>query len=203
MLKNSLLLLVSFVFSFQIHAQENLNRKKIAAVRTSSSPTIDGVLDDDVWKNAEIINNFVMMRPENGKSEPDTHKTVVKLVYDDNAIYIGAMMYDDNPSSIPMEFTSRDNLGQSDFFMITINPNDDGQNPFEFIVMSTGTQADAKVSNGRKDRNWSAVWKSAVKLTDKCWVAEMKIPYSAIRFSNQPVQSWGFNFHRKVNNLNA
>ena len=64
----------------------------------------------------------------------------------------------------------RDNFSQADFFLVTINPNDDGQNPFEFIVQSTGNQADAKISNGNEDFNWSAVWDSAAKITDKGWV---------------------------------
>ena len=70
---------------------------------------------------------------------------------------------------IPMEFSVRDNFSQADFFLVTINPNDDGQNPFEFVVQSTGNQGDAKVSNGREDFNWSAVWESATKITDKGW----------------------------------
>ena len=67
----------------------------------------------------------------------------------------------------------------------------------------TGNQADAKISNGNEDFNWSAVWKSDVTITpDKGWQVEIEIPYRAIRFANSPVQSWGFNFHRRLENLN-
>ncbi len=203
MLRNTFLLLISLLFTLQIIAQENRKRKKITTTRITQAPKIDGILDDIAWKNAELINDFVMVKPDNGKPEANTHKTVVKLIYDDNAIYVGAMMYDDNSDSIPTEVTNRDNIGNSDFFSITINPNDDGQNPFEFIITSSGTQADAKVSGGQEDFNWSAVWKSAVTITDKGWVAEMKIPYSALRFANRPVQSWGINFFRDIKSLNA
>lgn len=125
-----------------------------------------------------------MMRPDNGKPEPDTHKTEVKLVYNDDAIYISAKMYDPEPSKIPAEFTNRDNIGNSDFFLITINPNDDGQNPFEFLVTSSGVQADSKVSNGNEDFNWSAVWESDISINDDSWVVEMKIPIQQSIFFN-------------------
>jgi len=203
MLKSIFIALFFLLMTFKTQGQENRNRKKITAKRASKTPKIDGILNEDAWKNAPIAKDFIMMRPDNGKPEPQTHKTIVKLLYDDEAIYVGAFLYDNKPSSIPMEFTNRDNFGQSDFFLITINPNDDGQNPFEFIVMSTGAQADAKISNGREDFNWSAVWESAVSLTDKGWIAEMKIPYSALRFANRPVQSWGVNFIREIKSLNA
>ena len=204
MLLRSIIITVLFTFSCQLSfSQVNTNRKKITATRVTKAPKIDGVLDDDAWKNAPLMNNFFMMRPDNGKPEPDTHKTEVKVIYNDEAIYISALMYAPDPKKIPAEFTSRDNFGNADFFLVTINPNDDGQNPFEFIVSSAGSQADSKVSNGNEDFNWSAVWESDFKITDKGWTVEMKIPYRAIRFSNQPIQSWGFNFHRRVQNTNA
>ncbi len=204
MLTRSQILTVIFVFTVQFSfSQLNLTRKKIPATRTNTPPKIDGVLNDAAWKNIPIAKDFVMMRPNNGAKEPDSHKTEVKLIYDDDAIYISALMYAPDPKKIPAEFTNRDNFGNADFFLVTINPNDDGQNPFEFVVSSAGSQADSKISNGNEDFNWSAVWESGFKITDKGWTVEMKIPYRAIRFSNQPVQSWGINFHRRVQNDNA
>jgi hypothetical protein len=181
----------------------NSNRKKITTTRVTEAPKIDGVLDDNEWKDAEMAKDFFVLRPDNGKKAPDSHKTEVKVIYDDDAIYISANMYDPNPSKIPMEFTNRDNFGQSDFFLMTINPNDDGQNAFEFIVMSSGSQAEAKISEGNEDFSWNAVWESDVKITETGWTIEMRIPYRALRFANVPVQSWGFNFHRNVKNENA
>ena len=205
MLKNLSLL---FIFIFTVHflnAQENVNanRKKIKTTRVTKAPKIDGLLDDDAWKNAEVAKDFVVMRPDNGGKVPDSYKTEVKIIYDNDAIYISANMLDPNPSKIPREFTNRDNFGQSDFFLVTINPNDDGQNPFEFIVMSSGSQAEAKVSEGNEDFSWNAVWESEAKINGIGWSVEMKIPYRALRFSNQKIQSWGFNFHRNTKNQNA
>ncbi len=204
MLLRSLILCLLFVASIQTsYAQINKNRKKLPATRTTTSPKIDGLVNDDAWKNVPVAKDFFMMRPDNGAPQPETHKTEVKLIYNDDAIYISAVMYAPDPQKIPSEFTNRDNFGNFDFFLVTINPNDDGQNPFEFIVSSAGSQADAKVSNGREDFNWSAVWESAISKNDTSWIVEMKIPYRALRFANRPVQSWGINFHRRIQNLNA
>ncbi|WP_299161962.1 DUF5916 domain-containing protein [uncultured Tenacibaculum sp.] len=205
MYKIAILISAIFLISSSITAQEiNSNRKKINATRVDSPPKIDGILDDTAWSNTPIAKDFVMMRPNNGEAEPDTHKTEVKIVYDDNAIYISALMHTPDASKTPAEFTNRDNFGNSDFFMVMINPNDDGQNPTMFIVTASGVQIDSKVSNGNnEDYNWSAVWESSIKINDTDWVAEMKIPYRALRFANESVQSWGMNFHREIRNLNA
>ncbi len=203
MIKSSKLLFCICLFAttclFSQSAKKTLNIQR----GSGKTPKIDGLLDDETWKNVAIAKGFVMLQPNNGEEELDSHKTEVKVIYDDEAIYISAMMYDPDPSKIAMEFTNRDNFGQTDFFLITLNPNNDGLNSTEFIVMSTGTQADATISNGREDFNWSAVWKSAVKMHDNGWSVEMKIPYAALRFSNQEVQTWGINFHRKMIHQNA
>ena len=203
MFKIFLVLLISFLFVNRLVAQEiNKDRKRIKTTRITKPPKIDGILSDDAWKNAEICKDFVILRPDNGKPAPKEYQTEVRVVYDDTAIYIAAMMLDPDPKGIPMEFATRDNFSQADFFLVTINPNDDGQNPFEFVVQSTGNQGDSKVSNGNEDFDWSAVWESAAKITEKGWNVEMKIPYRAIRFANRPVQNWGFNFHRRLEKLN-
>ncbi len=202
--KHPLILFITLIFSFLLHSQEvNQNRKKLTTTRITTPPKIDGVLNDEAWKNAEIAKDFFVLRPDNGNKAPDTHQTEVKIVYDDKAIYISAEMTAPDPSKIPREFTYRDNLGQADFFLVTINPNDDGLNPFQFIVTSAGSQAEARVSSGNEDFSWNAVWGSKAIITDKGWNVEMRIPYRALRFPEDEVQSWGFNFHRNVLNKNA
>ena len=202
MFKKILLLPLCILCAFQIAAQNNKDRKKTRTTRVSKAPVIDGVLNDIAWKNAKILSDFVIFRPDNGTLVSSEYQTFVKVIYDDNAVYISAEMRDPDPENIPQEFAVRDNFSQADFFLVTINPNDDGQNPFEFIVQATGNQGDSKVSNGNEDFNWSAVWKSAAKITATGWNVEIKLPYRAIRFANQPIQSWGFNFQRRLEKLN-
>lgn len=195
--------MIAFLCSIYSFSQIEASRKSLKAVRIEKAPKIDGSLNEIIWQNVPVAKDFIMMRPDNGKAEPQNQKTEVKVLYDNNAIYIGAYMYDENPTKIPREFSVRDNVANADFFLITINPNDDGQNPFEFAVQSSGVQFDAKISNGNEDGSWNAVWESGVKITDKGWVAEIKIPYRALRFANTPIQTWGINFHRRVQNNNA
>ena len=200
---NKVLLMFLFFYISIANAQDQTNRKTITTTRVSEAPKIDGVLDDVAWKDAEIMTDFVEMRPDNGKPAHTDYKTEVKVVYNDRGVFISAVLHYPDVNNIPMQYVSRDNFGQADLFFVTINPNDDGQNGFEFVVQSTGNQVDAKISNGNEDRNWSAVWESEVKITEKGLNIEMMIPYRALRFSNQPIQSWGFNFHRKLENLNS
>ena len=202
MFKKTTLLLIALLSLNQFSAQEKEKRKTIKTTRVEKAPKIDGILNDKAWKDAELITDFVVFRPSNGKPVSSEYQSIVKVIYDNDAIYISAQMNDPDPEGIPKEFSTRDNFSQADFFLVTINPNDDGQNPFEFVVQATGNQADSKVSNGNEDFDWSAVWKSAVSTDANGWNVEMKIPYRALRFANRPIQSWGFNFHRRLEKLN-
>lgn len=195
----SLLFSTTFLFS-----QSHIPKKTLTIKRSNhKAPKIDGFLTDDAWKGVEIAKDFVMMEPNNGEKENPDYKTEVKVLYDDEAIYVAAMMYDPDPSKIAKEFTSRDDYGQADHFTLVLNPSNDGLNATQFEVLITGTQVDAKVTDEREDRNWSAVWKSAVKILDNGWSVEMKIPYAALRFSNDDIQTWGIQFGRKMINQNA
>jgi hypothetical protein len=205
MIKSSKLLLCAVLFSSTcVFSQFNQTKKELTIHRSNNkAPKIDGNLNDDSWKGLEVAKDFIMLEPTNGEKENPEYKTEVKVLYDDEAIYIAAMMYDPDPENIAMEFTNRDNFGQVDDFTLVLNPNNDGLNATQFTVMVTGTQADAKVSNGREDMNWSAVWSSGTKVLKNGWSLEMKIPYAALRFSNQEVQTWGIQFGRKIVKLNS
>lgn len=189
-----LVLLVLIVCGINSNAQE---KKTLNIKRTSVAPKIDGILDDEVWKTADIATDFVQFRPEMGVTLPEHKKTIVRMAYDDNAIYVSAYLKD-NPEDIQTQFSSRDNFSASDFFIVVLNPNNDAQNDTQFFVFSSGTQADA-IANPSigEDFGWNAVWDSAVKMVDDGWIVEMEIPYRALRFSNQEVQTWGLQFHRR------
>jgi len=204
-IKTSKLLFLFFLFtSAFLFSQNHIQKKSLNIKRnTNKAPKIDGLLTDDVWKGLEIARDFIMMEPNNGEKEDPAYKTEVKVLYDDEAIYVSAIMYDPEPSKIAMEFTSRDNTGQTDHFTLVLNPSNDGLNATSFEVMATGTQVDAKVSDGKEDKDWSAVWKSAVQILDNGWSLEMKIPYATLRFSNEEVQTWGIQFGRKIINQNS
>ena len=183
--------------SINLSAQTPGAERKIAAKRTNASPKIDGVLDDEVWKDAPIATGFIENNPTPGRVESAERRTEVKVLYDDNAIYLAARMYG-KPDSIAHELVSRDQIGNADFFGVFLDTYLDRINGNGFFVTAAGSQFDAKYSQvGGEDENWNAVWESEVKLDDQGWTAELKIPYSALRFSSKDIQNWGINFIRK------
>ncbi len=183
------------LFSFFGYSQKKVLQTKFI----SESITIDGKLDEKIWESASEASNFIMFEPDNGKPIPDTKKTEVKVVYDNDAIYIAAILYDNEPSKILKEITKRDEFGTSDLFGVFINGFNDGQQDFQFYVNAADGQADCLTTdtNG-EDYSWDAVWNSKAVITDKGWVVEMRIPYAALRFSGEKKQTWGLNFFREI-----
>lgn len=177
--------------------------KKSSAVRTEKAPKIDGFIQDDVWKAASILGGLVEFRPVPGRAERQDQRTEVKILYDDVAIYVSAKMYDSTPDSIAREIAPRDRVGNADFIGIIFDTYLDRINANGFYVTAAGSQFDARYSqSGNEDPNWNAVWDSAVRMDADGWTAEFKIPYSALRFSNKEVQTWGLNITRKRQNAN-
>ena len=111
-------------------------RKNIVITKTSSSPKIDGILDDAEWRNAPVATSFIERQPNNGKLQADSIRTEVRILYDDTGIYFGAQMYDPTPHKIAKELTERDGVGNDDFFGITLNGYNDKQQSLEFMVIT-------------------------------------------------------------------
>ncbi|KAA9338348.1 carbohydrate binding family 9 domain-containing protein [Hymenobacter busanensis] len=171
-------------------------KKQLGAVRISGGIKLDGVLDEAAWQQAEAATDFIQNRPNPGPHE--RHKTEVRVLYDDASLYVGAVMHDVNPDSILRELTPRDNFGNSDFIGIFLDTYHDKLNGYGFFVTTGGVQMDARYSPASgEDFNWNAVWDSRTSLHGTDWVAEIRIPYSAIRFGNQPEQLWGLQFMRR------
>ncbi|MFH6993794.1 DUF5916 domain-containing protein [Flavobacterium sp. FlaQc-48] len=176
------------------------SQKKVLQTQfTNENISIDGKLDEPAWKNAAIATDFVMYQPDNGKPIPENKRTEIKVLYNNDAIYIGAVMYDDEPNKILKEISQRDNFGTADMFGVFINGFNDGQQSFEFFVSASDVQSDCIMTdvNG-EDYSWDAVWTSKASLTAKGWMAEIKIPYAALRFSADAKQTWGINFFREI-----
>ena len=192
-----------FFSQYSIAQEEKslVEKRKISTTKAKNSIKIDGELNESDWENVPIAKDFIMVEPDNGKPEPNERKTEVKVLYDDDAIYIGAILYDNEPHTILKEITERDKDGTSDYFGAFINGFNDGQQSYCFYVGPTNCQSDCIQSQGGEDYSWDSIWASQTKLTDKGWVVEMKIPYAALRFSGEEKQTWGINFFREVRKL--
>ncbi|MCL9769017.1 DUF5916 domain-containing protein [Flavobacterium sp. HXWNR69] len=185
--------LSSILFSF------SQTKKSVSTKKTAENISIDAELNEESWKNAEIATDFVSLEPKNGTPIPEEFKTEVKIMYSDDAIYIGAALYDPNPEKILKELVERDNIGTSDYFGVFINGYNDGQQEFRFFVTAANGQIDTNfTSSGGEDGSWNAIWESNARITDFGYVIEMKIPYAALRFPEQDKQTWGINFFREV-----
>ncbi|UYZ59169.1 carbohydrate binding family 9 domain-containing protein [Hymenobacter latericus] len=173
--------------------------KQLQALRIAEPVKLDGQLDEPAWQQAPVATDFVENQPTPGR--PEKHKTEVRVLYDNQHLYIGAVMHDISPDSILRELSQRDDINNSDWFGVFLDTYHDKQNGYGFIVTSGGVQLDARYSpaNG-EDGNWNAVWDSRTAIRGTDWVAELRIPYSAIRFAPAtggvaPV--WGLNFARQ------
>lgn len=174
-------------------------KKTLQTKSISENITIDGKIEEEAWKSAPIASDFIMFEPDNGKAIPENKKTEVKVLYDNDAIYVAALMYDNEPTKIMKEISQRDNFGSSDLFGVFINGFNDGQQDFRFIVSASDGQADCLGTDTTgEDYSWDAVWKSKAVITDFGWVVEMRIPYAALRFSSENKQTWGLNFFREI-----
>ena len=174
-------------------------KKSITTNRINETISIDANLSEGAWESAEIATDFIMFEPDNGKPINEKKKTEIKILYDDEAIYVGALLYDDDPSKILKEITERDDFGTTDAFGIFVNGYNDGQQDFRFFVTAAGGQLDCIATEQLgEDFSWNAIWESKTKITEFGWVVEMKIPYAALRFSTESKQTWGLNFVREI-----
>ncbi|TAL58064.1 MAG: hypothetical protein EPN85_12460 [Bacteroidetes bacterium] len=192
-----LLLIISNTHGQSVPTPLEDSLKTLKAIRITSAPKIDGLLDEEVWKNAEAASDFIQNSPIEG-AKP-SQRTEIKIIYDNYAIYVGATMYDSAPDSILHELGNRDDNGlNADNFRFVIDPYNTRQDGYVFGVFASGVQFDGRFS----DETYNAVWQSSVKITDKGWTAELKIPYSAIRFPNTKEQKWGLELTRNIQRKN-
>ncbi|MEM1327463.1 MAG: DUF5916 domain-containing protein [Bacteroidota bacterium] len=192
-------LFVLLCTSFSLCAQDTTSFKTIIATRIAEPIKIDAVLSEASWENAKATIGLVTNQPTFGQQP--AQPTDIKMIYDDGAVYVSAMLYDSAPDSIPVELRERDQIGNADWFGVFFSPYQDGINGNGFIVTSAGVQFDAQYTTFGEDENWDAVWESQVQIVENGWVVEMRIPYSMLRFPKRDIQQWDINFGRSIRRL--
>lgn len=172
--------------------------KKAVATRTAIAPTIDGILNEAEWNRVQPITDFLQRDPDEGQQASE--QTEIRILFDDEALYIGCIMRDSDPSRIVARLARRDDEVESDFISIRIDSYHDHQTAFEFTLNAAGVKTDILQYNDGQEENssWDVVWDAEPAITDDGWSAELKIPFKALRFSGQPSQEWGIQFIRYI-----
>jgi hypothetical protein len=169
-----------------------------ATARARVNPiTIDGRLTESDWVAAPVATGFIQRQPDEGR--PARYQTEVRILFDDEAMYVGARMHEPDPRSIARQMTRRDGEGQFDYFAVEVDPDLDKRTGYRFRVSASNVQRDEYLfDDNERDAAWEAVWESAVSIDSTSWVAELRIPLSQLRYRPSPdSQEWGVNFFRR------
>lgn len=170
-----------------------------AAHRVAGAIRIDGKLDEAGWVAAPVKSGFVQVDPDNGA--PATEQTEVRVLYDDDALYIGARMFDSDPANIRSRLGRRDeSLSNADLVEFYIDSYHNRVDGYVFRITPAGAIRDAvMLAGGGQDQSWDAVWESSARIDSLGWVAELRIPFSQLRYNAAPgPQTWGIQVARSV-----
>ncbi|MBI4521599.1 MAG: carbohydrate binding family 9 domain-containing protein, partial [Gemmatimonadetes bacterium] len=198
-------------------------RRVARAALTTAAPVLDGVLDEGVWQQATPLTDFTQSEPLEG--QPSSERTEVRILYDNDFVYVGVMCYDRDAEQILITDSRRDSgLGDTDSFQMIFDTYLDRQNGFVFGTNAAGIQYDAQVRNegqsgsgggggggaafgggaraqsgsgGGTNVNWDASWDVRARISDSGWSAEFRIPLRTFRYGMAP-QAWGLNFVRNI-----
>lgn len=172
------------------------------ANRAPSGINIDGKLDEPAWAAAIPSGDFTESYPKVGSKPTDS--TSVRILYDDDALYVGVRMFDARPDSIAAQLARRDASGiYSDWLHVMVDSYHDRRTSFRFSVNPRGVQKDVLEYDDNKgeDINWDAVWQVATAIDSQGWTAEYRIPFSQLRFAGRPKGEehlWGIQIMRDI-----
>jgi hypothetical protein len=167
------------------------------AIQRTGAVQIDGKLNDVAWQAATPVTDFTQSDPQEGK--PPTQRTEVRFLYDDQALYVGARMYDSLGSKgVTTRLVRRDQTGEgSDLFQIIFDTFHDHQGRTRFEINPSGVRNDALGSGQQNpDPSWDPIWESAATIDSLGWNAEMRIPLSQLRYPRSISQTWGLQMRR-------
>ena len=184
--------------------RDRTQRKRIEVARVSGgSPSIDGHLDESVWEAARWVTNFIQKEPDQG--EPASLDTEIAFLYDDQALYVGARMHSDDPATIGNLMTRRDDPGQAERLIVSLDTFLDRRTAYSFAVTAAGVRVDyfhPVDHEFQRDFTFDPVWTARANVTDSGWTAEMRIPFSQLRFGRGKELVWGVNINRYVPAIN-
>lgn len=185
------------------HAQQEKARGAPTATRPAlqvhqvdQAPDIDGSVDEAVWKQYFTTLDLIQIDPNEG--EPATQKTEAAVLVKGKNLYVGALLYDTDPSKIVARLARRDQNVRADAFQITLDSQHDHLTATRFRVTAGGARFDSQIfSRGGEDASWDPVWESEVERTQQGWSLEMRIPLSQLSFS-EGADTWGVQMRRII-----
>ena len=172
-------------------------QKTVHVVRTATPPVIDGDLGDAVWANAAVVDDLHQTEPVE-YAEP-YERTEIYILYDDDALYIGARLYDTDPEQITANnLRQNDSVGQDDRFYVTIDPFNDRRSGYFFGINPNGVRGDGLYRNVSEFYSaWDSIYYAAAGRFEEGWTAEIEIPFKSISF-DPSTDTWGLNFSRGI-----
>src|SRR6266566_9032764 len=185
---------------------------EIQAVRAGHPIEIDGVLSDEAWRNAPMIDSFTQQEPENG--QPATERTEVRILYDSSNLYIAVHAFDSDPDHLVATEMRRDSARvlDEDNFQISLYTFRDSRSGYMFVTNPLGAKLEQQIfeegggnargSNSNVNKDWNGVWDAAARRTSDGWTAEIAIPMVTLRSPDVAVQTWGINFMRSIRRKN-
>src|SRR6185503_14336554 len=177
--------------------------KRVTAVRISEPIVVDGVLDEPSWALAEPAVDFYQQFPD--KFGPASERSEVRFLYDGDMLYVGAMLYDDEPGRLIIDSLRRDFSNfQSDSLLLVFDTFLDRRNGYGFNTNAAGAQRDVQsTENGRRnDANWNGAWSTRSKVLENGWSTEIAVPFKTLRFPPGDLQEWGLQLQRIIRRRN-
>ena len=162
--------------------------------------TIDGMVNEAAWMRADSITEFYQTQPNPGYLA--TEQTVVRILYDEDYLYVSAILYDSDPSgiiitSLEQDFESQDN----DCFAIMLDTFNDDKSGYGFLFNAAGAIKDMYINNDGTSINsaWEGIVNRKTSIQDHGWEIELAFPLTSLRFNpNEGSQDWGINFLRRI-----
>ena len=184
------------LLTVQTEGQE-LNKRSYQATRVQNPPVIDGVINDNAWKDGSWCTDFTQYDPSNGK--PVSQRTGFKVLFDENNLYVAIKAFDEYPDSIVRQLTRRDQP-DGDVVAICFDSYHDLRTGFFFGVSASGVKYDLVYTNDgqNQDQSWDPDWWVKTSADSEGWVAEMKIPFSQVRFEKNSGDIWGMQVGRMI-----
>ena len=201
--KSSVFFAILFLCLIVVKAQDSTSvttvPKRIYTTKTigeQPAPVIDGILDDESWNLVEWQGDFVEWRPD--ENTPPSHQTKFKILYDKKNLYVAIRAYDNEPDKIVKRLSRRDGF-DGDWIEINFDSYHDLRTGFSFNVTAAGVKGDEFISdNGNDwDGSWNPIWYTKTNIDEEGWTAEMKIPFSQLRFGKAKEQVWGLQLNRR------